>query len=112
MPALCRSQASLHIAMEPLRSMQGGAVHCHNWDSLINQHPGDIAACAAQAAELQRSDLACLIYTSGTGGAPRGVMQHHGAIQIGRAHVRTPVTNAHLVCRLLLEKKNQQHTSR
>src|SRR3546814_3374351 len=26
--------------------------------------------------------------------------------QIGRAHVCTPVTNAHLVCRLLLEKKN------
>src|SRR3546814_6128570 len=25
------------------------------------------------------------------------------AIQIGRAHVWTPVTNAHLVCRLLLE---------
>src|SRR3546814_7391628 len=25
--------------------------------------------------------------------------------QIVRAHVRTPVTNAHLVCRLLLEKK-------
>src|SRR3546814_4761469 len=25
--------------------------------------------------------------------------------QIGRAHVWTPVTNAHLVCRLLLEKK-------
>src|SRR3546814_3233513 len=27
--------------------------------------------------------------------------------QIGRAHVCTPVTNAHLVCRLLLEKKNK-----
>src|SRR3546814_1372327 len=26
--------------------------------------------------------------------------------KIGRAHVSTPVTNAHLVCRLLLEKKN------
>src|SRR3546814_3147402 len=25
--------------------------------------------------------------------------------EIGRAHVGTPVTNAHLVCRLLLEKK-------
>src|SRR3546814_5730420 len=25
--------------------------------------------------------------------------------EIGRAHVRTPVTNAHLVCRLLLDKK-------
>src|SRR3546814_6994992 len=27
--------------------------------------------------------------------------------EIGRAHVWTPVTNAHLVCRLLLEKKKQ-----
>src|SRR3546814_12172053 len=27
-------------------------------------------------------------------------------LDIGRAHVCTPVTNAHLVCRLLLEKKN------
>src|SRR3546814_9842812 len=27
------------------------------------------------------------------------------SLQIGRAHVRTPVTNAHLVCRLLLDKK-------
>src|SRR3546814_3547205 len=27
------------------------------------------------------------------------------ACEIGRAHVCTPVTNAHLVCRLLLEKK-------
>src|SRR3546814_10152353 len=26
--------------------------------------------------------------------------------QLGRAPVRTPVTNAHLVCRLLLDKKN------
>src|SRR3546814_6443918 len=28
--------------------------------------------------------------------------------QIGRAHVCTPVTNAHLVCRLLLEKQKTQ----
>src|SRR3546814_1952015 len=28
------------------------------------------------------------------------------AEEIGRAHVGTPVTNAHHVCRLLLEKKN------
>src|SRR3546814_7950834 len=27
--------------------------------------------------------------------------------KIGRAHVRTPVTNANLVCRLLLEKKQK-----
>src|SRR3546814_2908702 len=28
--------------------------------------------------------------------------------EIGRAHVCTPVTNAHIVCRLLLEKKKQR----
>src|SRR3546814_8837011 len=28
-------------------------------------------------------------------------------VKIGRAHVCTPVTNAHLVCRLLLEKKKK-----
>src|SRR3546814_3581607 len=31
-----------------------------------------------------------------------------GARKIGRAHVCTPVTNAQLVCRLLLEKKKTQ----
>src|SRR3546814_3301410 len=32
--------------------------------------------------------------------------------EIGRAHVGTPVTNAHLVCRLLLEKKNNTKEKR
>src|SRR5690606_14457922 len=31
-------------------------------------------------AGVSRDDLACIIYTSGTGGTPRGVMLHHGAI--------------------------------
>src|SRR3546814_2444835 len=36
--------------------------------------------------------------------------QNLAEVQIGRAHVRTPVTNAHLVCRLLLEKKKANTT--
>src|SRR3546814_2672313 len=32
----------------------------------------------------------------------------HEVQEIGRAHVCTTVTNAHLVCRLLLEKKNNK----
>src|SRR3546814_4526423 len=32
--------------------------------------------------------------------------------EIGRAHVRTPVTNAQLVCRLLLEKKKHYSTDK
>src|SRR3546814_4701660 len=31
---------------------------------------------------------------------------YRGRREIGRAHVCTPVPNAHLVCRLLLQKKN------
>src|SRR3546814_7497956 len=33
------------------------------------------------------------------------------SLEIGRAHVCTPVTNAHLVCRLLLEKKTKYNSS-
>src|SRR3546814_7346960 len=44
-----------------------------------------------------------------------GVHEHggdcSGSCEIGRAHVLTPVTNAHLVCRLLLEKKKQNNTT-
>src|SRR3546814_9922443 len=44
------------------------------------------------------------------GSGPRKARDHArsaNAIKIGRAHVSTPVTNAHLVCRLLLEKKKR-----
>ena len=78
MPAVLRSQASFVIGMEPLRGAQG-QVSCHLWDRLIADHPADVEGCAAQQTAT-RDDLACIIYTSGTGGAPRGVMQHHGAI--------------------------------
>src|SRR3546814_5171976 len=57
---------------------------------------------AAQAlgTDLRRTRLRLLVGTAiGVGGA-----------EIGRAHVRTPVTNAHLVCRLLLEKKKKKNT--
>src|SRR3546814_10953412 len=37
----------------------------------------------------------------------RAIKRFHAAVQeIGRAHVWTPVTNAPLVCRLLLAKQN------
>ncbi|WP_419723145.1 AMP-dependent synthetase/ligase [Sphingobium aromaticiconvertens] len=78
MPAVLRSQASLVIGMEPIRSAQG-QVACHLWDDLVAHHIADVEACAVEQTA-QRGDLACIIYTSGTGGAPRGVMQHHGSI--------------------------------
>src|SRR6185369_14781223 len=58
---------------------QESLIQLHDWAALIAAEDAGAEACAA-AADLGRDDLACLIYTSGTGGAPRGVMQHHGAI--------------------------------
>lgn len=51
------------------------------WDSLLaagRAARGD--GVPAPLHEAARGDLACLIYTSGTGGAPKGVMLSHGAI--------------------------------
>ena len=60
-----------------------GAIAIHQWQTLIEARAADIIADRAAVrarATMQRHDLACIIYTSGTGGAPRGVRQHHGAI--------------------------------
>jgi long-chain acyl-CoA synthetase len=51
----------------------------HSWGELVSA-ASDVGALEVEMASVGRRDLACLIYTSGTGGAPRGVMQHHGMI--------------------------------
>ncbi|MBV9882320.1 MAG: AMP-binding protein, partial [Sphingomonadaceae bacterium] len=80
LPAAIRTTACEHvIAIESLPSGQAGQIERHDWAALIAAESQTAEACAARA-DFRRSDLACIIYTSGTGGAPRGVMQHHGAI--------------------------------
>jgi long-chain acyl-CoA synthetase len=81
LPAAIRSAACEHvIGIEALPGGQSGTVDFHDWSALIAGQQPDVAAYAAEADMIGRDDLACLIYTSGTGGAPRGVMQHHGTI--------------------------------
>ncbi len=81
LPAVIRSnEARIVIGIEDIRVGQSGDVAIHDWTKLIASETPDIGALTASAAQMQRDDLACLIYTSGTGGAPRGVQQHHGAI--------------------------------
>jgi long-chain acyl-CoA synthetase len=80
-PAVLTSSECHHvIGMELIRSGQTPDwVQCHSWEKLVGDE-ADVAALEREIAGICRSDLACIIYTSGTGGAPRGVQQHHGAI--------------------------------
>jgi len=69
------------IGIEDLQRRQSPGFDYCDWNALIE---GDASAARARVkermAKVRREDTACLIYTSGTGGAPRGVKQHHGAI--------------------------------
>jgi len=49
---------------------------CISWAELT-AHPGDARALRQAVSALRPDDLACLIYTSGTGGRPKGVMLPH-----------------------------------
>jgi long-chain acyl-CoA synthetase len=50
------------------------------WGEVMARGERDHTDIRAMAAEIQRHETACIIYTSGTGGAPKGVMLHHGAM--------------------------------
>ena len=79
--ALATDACRTVITMEALQDVQGLAIHA--WSALIASRAPMLAedrASVRARAVMKREDLACLIYTSGTGGLPRGVRQHHGAI--------------------------------
>ena len=80
MPAALRSGAQFMVVMEDMRTAQQSDVRVLDWAPLVQDGERRIAEVSARNATVRRNDLACLIYTSGTGGAPRGVRQHHGAI--------------------------------
>jgi long-chain acyl-CoA synthetase len=80
-PAVLTSTECHHvIGIEEIRVGQvPDWVNMHHWDDLAGSG-GDVVVLRDAIAGISREDLACIIYTSGTGGAPRGVQQHHGAI--------------------------------
>jgi long-chain acyl-CoA synthetase len=80
LPAIVRSSCCEYlISIEPLAPGQHGTVRTIAMAGMIADKAVDIGAVRA-GADFGRGDLACLIYTSGTGGTPRGVRHHHGAI--------------------------------
>ena len=68
------------IFMEPVPISQKINVDILSWDAVLNEQDGDVAATAEYAKTLKRDEPATIIYTSGTGGAPKGVVLHHGSL--------------------------------
>ena len=80
-PAVMMADECHHIiSIEDVRTGQmPEGVNVHQWGELASGQ-GDLIELKQRLSGVGRNDLACIIYTSGTGGAPRGVQQHHGAI--------------------------------
>ena len=80
LPALASAPAlKLMVAMEPLREAAQLTVPVLSWAEALAL--GEQAAAQGDpASALAPDDLACFIYTSGTGGNPKGVMLTHGNI--------------------------------
>jgi len=74
------SACEIVISMDAPESDNQAGVRSLHWDDVMamgDDGPDDIRAVAGA---LARDDVACFIYTSGTGGRPKGVMLTHGSI--------------------------------
>lgn len=68
------------VAMESLGEPPRPPIRWAVWDQMLTEGEAQPDDAEQLAATRKRSDTSCVIYTSGTGGAPRGVMLSHGAI--------------------------------
>ena len=62
----------------------------------LEADPGDLAMLMAEVEQIPPGRLACLIYTSGTGGSPKGVMLPHRAMLANREGVRPLIERLHV----------------
>ncbi|MCH7711156.1 MAG: long-chain fatty acid--CoA ligase [Proteobacteria bacterium] len=81
LPAVARAaKVEWVISIETLDIGRSIGAGLHGWDEVMELGRAGPGEGDEGAADAKRSDTACLIYTSGTGGKPKGVMLSHGAI--------------------------------
>ena len=68
------------ICMEPIMIQQKKTIEIEAFDAVLAHGATLEGKAEDMLAELKRDGLATIIYTSGTGGTPKGVMLSHGAI--------------------------------
>jgi long-chain acyl-CoA synthetase len=69
-------RVTLYVMEEPERHI-ATTVEVRSWAEIADGHGESVPE---DVERLQRGDVCCIIYTSGTGGLPRGVMLTHGNI--------------------------------
>jgi long-chain acyl-CoA synthetase len=81
LPAIAAAPAvRLVVSMEPLGGIEHLRAPVLSWAEALALGEQTAEATFDAAVSLARDDIACFIYTSGTGGSPKGVMLSHGSI--------------------------------
>lgn len=68
------------VIMEEMELQQSLNVEVMSWQAAFNRGVSSHANIIEDARRFKRRDTACIIYTSGTGGTPKGVMLSHAAM--------------------------------
>ena len=82
LPAVVKSSKCKNvIKIDNDKNNYNEPVNIISWNTLIKENNDDkLIDFEKEAKTQQRKDTACIIYTSGTGGNPKGVMLSHGAM--------------------------------
>ena len=82
LPAVAESSKCKNvIKIDNDKNNYNDPVNITSWNTLIKENNDDkLIDFEEEAKTQQRKDTACIIYTSGTGGNPKGVMLSHGAM--------------------------------
>ena len=82
LPAVVKSSKCKNvIKIDNDKNNYNEPVNIISWNTLIKENNDDkVIDFEEEAKTQQRKDTACIIYTSGTGGNPKGVMLSHGAM--------------------------------